>query len=391
MPPRLSTWALAFGLALHASLAALPAAAQGYDSLFAQILRRPDDPALNKQFARQAESRGDVRHALAALERVVTSSPGDTEAQAEYDRLKKKILPAVTKVTVELGASYASNPGHLPPHSARRDDATFDARIALADERTIFGQRWRTRAVAGGQFQAEISELNTGVVAAETGPVFQLTPKLWMHVAAGGGVTWLDQHKLYDDVTASVTVGGLYKGLTQQVAARYTWRDGNFKDFGANDAQIFDIEGRFVVSPMAAADLLYLIPRFAVSQADGDATRAVLVPGFPFDFIRPLFPGDYVEVGGRIAYYVPIWAGRAFVGAGFAAYHRRYDEQVSTLGATDQRVDTYIEPTAHLIFPNLIAPMVDLRFDYRFERNFSNDHNAEYENHVAGTRIVGRF
>jgi hypothetical protein len=372
-----------------------PVAAQGYDPLFSQIMSRPDDPALNKQFARQAEARGDLRHALAALERVVTSSPGDTEAQAEYDRIKKKILPAVTKVTVEIGASYASNPRHMPSSAQRPSDGTYDARVAVADERTLLGQRWRTRAFAGAQLQGQITELDTAVIAAETGPVFQLTPKLWMHLAGGGGVTWLDQRKLYDDITASVTVGGLYLGLTQQVTARYTWRNGNFADFGANDAQIFDLEGRFVFSPMAAMDLLYLVPRVAVSQADGSAIKSVTVPGFGFDFSRPLFPGDYVEVGGRVAYYYPIAMGRAFVGAGFAAYRRSYDENVSnvvSMTPTDnKRADTYIEPTAHLIFPNLIAPMVDLRFDYRYERNFSNDPSVEYENHVAGTRIVGRF
>ena len=82
-----------------------PVSAQSFDALFAQLLKQPDDPALNKKFARVAEEQGDVRHAFAAMERVVLSSPGDTEAQAEFDRLRKKILPAVTNVTVQAGTS----------------------------------------------------------------------------------------------------------------------------------------------------------------------------------------------------------------------------------------------------------------------------------------------
>ena len=82
------------------------------------------------------------------------------------------------------------------------------------------------------------------------------------------------------------------------------------------------------------------------------------------------------------------------VGAGIGLYHRWYDEKVDNVlnfDATGDRRDVYVEPTAHLILPNLIAPNVDVRFDYRFEGNYSNDATRDYENHVAGGRIVGRF
>ena len=60
--------------------------------------------------------------------------------------------------------------------------------------------------------------------------------------------------------------------------------------------------------------------------------------------------------------------------------------------ATDEkRRDLFVEPTAHLIFPNLIAPNIDFRADYRFEDNFSNDDSRDFQNHVAGVRVIGRF
>ena len=374
------------------------ARAQSLDSLFSAILSSPDDSALNKSFARQAEAQGDIRLAYAAIERVVTSSPGDTEAQAEYDRLRKKILPAVTRVTVEVGASYASNPAQLPGSASRSADATFDAGVSIADERTIAGIRWRTKASAYGQVQADLGDLNYGIAAAESGPVFFLTPEFWMHISSGGAYAWLDDQRLFTDTTVAVTFGGLYKGLTQSVTGRYTWRDGNFTGSKASDAQIIDLEGRFVVSPsLTTGDLLYILPRVQISKADGNAPDTVFVTNgadFSFNYVRDLFPGDYNDIGGRIAYYVPINRGWAFFGAGIGIYERWYDEKVSNvldLTATGDRRDFYIEPTAHLIFPNLIAPSVDLRFDYRFEGNYSNDNTKDYENHVAGARIVGRF
>ena len=369
------------------ALALAPSAfADSFDELFAKLLTNPDDPALNKAFARAAEERGDIRHAFAALERVVTSSPGDTLAQAEFDRVRNKIRPAVTNVTVQVGASYTSNPLHAPRFANRPGDATFDASIGVADERTIAGIRWRSRVVGYGQLQADLHDLNFGIIAAESGPVFDLTPNLWVHLAAGTAVAWEAGEKLFDDLSVSATFGGLYRGLTQSVTARYTWRDGSFNNFHANDAGIFELQGRFVVSPsLTTGDLLYLLPSMQVSRADN------VVPVW-WGGWQPLFPGDYIEAGGRVAYYFPINRGQIFLGAGIGVFHRWYDEETSWFNWNiEDRRDLYIEPTAHVIVPNLIAPNVDLRFDYRFEGNYSNDMIRDYENHVAGARVVGRF
>lgn len=386
---RISTGGRVALFALMVCVLPQAAAAQSYDALFAQLLKNPDDPELNKKFAREAEARGDIRHAFAALERVVTSSAGDTEAQAEFDRLRNKVMPAVTNVTVQAGANYASNPSYGANFQRRPDDATFDASIAIADERTIAGVRWRSHMVGYGQLQDDLNDLNFGIVAAESGPVFWLTPELWLHVAAGSAMAWQSGQKLFDDVSVSATVGGLYRGLTQSVTARYTWRDGSFSNFGANDGSIVDLEGRFVLSPsLTTGDLLYLLPRVQVSQAGSNPIEETR------GRVRPMFPGDYAELGARAVYYVPIDKGRVFLGAGIGIYQRWYDEKIDEWYNDDydkDRSDFYVEPTAHVILPNFIAPNIDLRFDYRFERNFSNDVLRDYENHVAGTRVVGRF
>jgi hypothetical protein len=188
-------------------------------------------------------------------------------------------------------------------------------------------------------------------------------------------------------------------------------------------------------------DVLNLMPRVEVSRAEGagtiPATRAkfdgfgqptdpVPLPGY--EVVRPLSPGDYTEVGGRIAYDFPFFQGRVFLGAGISYYYRWYNEfapEGAFLGPTDifgqplgtpqKRRDSYVEPTAHLIFPNLLAPNVDVRVDYRYERRLTNattttqaslgavadpgviydwdviDAPLNYDNHVAGVHVVGSF
>jgi hypothetical protein len=430
--------------------------ANAYEILFSRVLDHPGDAALNKRFARDAEARGDLRHAFAALERVVLSSPGDTEAQAEFDRVRNKLKPAVTLTTVEVGANFVSNPrqlantgtfldeynplNHGAPFSlGHGEDATFDAKIYIADERLLGPIRWRSLALAKGQFQADDTRLNTQTISVESGPVFQLTPDVWLHVAAGGSMVWLNEEKLYDDASAGATIGGLYRGLTQSVTARYTWRDahialgqleddGEFADPKADSAHIFDLEGRFVVSPkLTTGDLFYFRPHLQVSQNDGDPTISFPMYGGPWDDLvlnRSLFPGDFTQLGAAVSYYYPLLAGRAFIGAGIEFYQRWYGESSSSLRTVGvcsnppfcwnaysvdvqagNRRDAYFEPTAHLIVPNLLAPSVDLRFDYRYEHNSSNasmttfdpsdgtivNKPHDFENHVAGVHVVGRF
>ncbi len=448
--------ALVFAVSVSASvfvagptLAREFASGYAYETLFSRVLADPGNPALNREFARAAEAHGDLRHAFAALERVVLSGSGDTEAQAEFDRIRNMLRPAVTRVTVEVGANYASNPRQLSNTTAHsyfpegldpyatssvrhQDDATFDAKLVVADERALGQLRWRSLGVAQGQWQAAITRLNWQTISLESGPVFQLNPDIWLHVAGGTAFAWLDEKKLYDDVSISATVGGLYRGLTQTLTARYTWRHADLSvyqtpelqdaedlviaDRDTDDAEIFDLEGRFVVSPkLTKADLFYFMPRLRFSRNDGNPTEEYYFFGDSIRVERPLFPGDYTQLGAALAYYMPLLRGRAFIGAGVEVYHRWYDEPAGTVRIIDyccetffapsgRRRDLYVEPTAHLIFANLFGPNVDLRFDYRFEYNASNalimtvsddeditTNYADYTNHVAGVHVVGRY
>ncbi len=203
--------------------------------------------------------------------------------------------------------------------------------------------------------------------------------------------------------------------------------DGDIADPEAGNAQIFDLAGRLVVSPsLTKGDLLYLLPHFQVSRNDGDPTETLYAydGGDSLILQRPLFPSDFTQLGAALAYYFPLFRGQAFLGAGVEIYRRWYDEFSSSVRqavvceiydfgciqattytlSPDKRRDTYIEPTAHLIFPNVFGPNVDLRFDYRYEHNASNASTttqdtagniveipADFQNHVAGVHVVGRY
>lgn len=115
------------------------------------------------------------------------------------------MLPAVTVISVQAGASYATDRREVGNSSPRqRKDGILDAAVSIKDERTIGGTRWRSQIVAAEQLDRYTSELTRGRIAASTGPVIMLSRDVWLHLAPGGAAVWLDGHRLYDEASAVV-------------------------------------------------------------------------------------------------------------------------------------------------------------------------------------------
>ena len=162
---------------------------------------------------------------------------------------------------------------------------------------------------------------------------------------------------------------------------RIGYRDVN-SEFSDSSGIVVDVRGRFSLrDKIKTGDTVYFFPRFRYSEPTGDAPNGL--------FSSALFPGNYYEIGARLAYFLPILQGKVHVGAAFGAYSRHYDQNV--LLATKDREDFLIEPSAHLIFRNLAKTEIDLRIDYRYQNNDSNDPAEDFENHIVGIRTVRRF
>lgn len=389
-------------LAALATFIASSGAVAYSDAEFQRLLSSPDDPELNRQFAASAEARGELRHALAALERALAAQPNSPSLLAEYRRVRQKMLPAVTAFTAQVGASYSTNPRQTSGPN-KRDDAIVDAAISVEDERTVAGLRLRSLAYAAGQWNNNTSEISAGRANIESGPVFTLPHDTWLHLAPGTSIAWLDDEMLYSEASATATFGGVVGGLTQTLSARYSWRDGN-ADVNYSDSQTFEILARLVASPgLLGGDYLYLQPRYRFSEPDSHDGSSLILPTVlgPSTLVsRDLSPPSLEEWGARAAYLFPLGFANIYLGAGLSIYERDYDSfvldsmalaQGVQVDTGEKRRDILIEPTAHIIFLDLLAPKVDLRADYRLEDNQSNDDYRDYRNHVFGLRVVGRF
>lgn len=351
------------------------------DALFEELLRRPDDPALNLAFAEQAEAAGKPRHALAAYERAARAGAG-AEAERGYARMKRQLSPARTSIHVETGVTYYSNVRENPDGRPQPDDLTFDGGVSIIDERTIGDVRLKSLGELAYRAHLEVTDLTQVVGGVWTGPLLTLSPNTDLHLALGGGADWLDAGRLSLEASARARLSTVAAGAPQSLdifaARRFVDEDGDIY----SDGWYFRASARLMQGDLLAeGDAFFLQPRGRISQPDDNAAGPV--------FSRTHDLADYVDAGARASYYFPLADQRLLLGVGAGAYQRWFDQNVAF--QSRERRDLQWEATAHAIWRNAFGRNVDLRVDYRFENNDSNDPSEDYVDHVAGVRTMWRF
>jgi hypothetical protein len=328
------------------------------------------------------KAKGETRKALAAYERILARDPNNREARRAYQKTKIALQPTVTAFTLTTGVTAESNPRQVRGSSIYHDsDVSLDASLLMYDERSLAGRRWRTLGQAGGHVFLEQNDLNDAYVSFATGPVFEISRKTQLHIAPGAAFGTLDGDRLYNDGLVSIALERRDKGNGQAVTTTVRYRNTN-SSFDGDDGLIVQVDGRFMfTNRFRQGDALYFLPRFEYSEPGGSGPGRV--------FQSALFPGDYIEYGGRVLYYMPVANKRIYLGAGFGIFQRDYDQNVA-LGVKN-RSDLTLVPIAHILVPNIRGSKFDLRMDYQYQTNDSNDPFEDYDNHVFSATTVRKF
>lgn len=369
-------------VALLLSLFAVSANADELKRLYTQILRDPANSELNFRYARLAEERGELRKALAAYERVLVNDPNHPDVLRALQRIRRKLQPNTTQVLFEIGGGWESNPRRLA--SGKSGDGVALARFTVKDERG-FGDasRWRTIGQLLGDIYFDNSDLRYGYAGAYTGPVVDLTPNLAVHAALGGGAAYFDQRYFFSEATANLTFESYLEGAFHTVRVRGGYRD--YDDFFPSDNGFFaDVTGKFSFPNILGPNDIFIASSWYRWSDIGGTGFSLLTP------TEQVQPGRYTEFGGKLEYYrrVVEWM---TVGGSIAVSKRDYSKTFDVLAsATVSRRDVTIVPGATLIFHHVMGYQTDLRVDYRFERNDSNQVVRDYENHIATVMLVSR-
>ena len=367
-------------------LFALPADAVANElaRLNLQIVNDPTNIELNLRYARLAEEKGEPRKALAAYERVLSYDPGNTEAQSGMQRVRARILPAVTEIFTEFGAGWETNPHQVPV--GKKGDLQLFGRVSLRDERTIADTRWRTTGLLIGNLYADNGDLNYGYASAAVGPVYAAGQSFTMHPAIGGAVSYFGHHPFYKEAFTSVIFEGVQSGVVQTYRLRGGYRD--FDDFfPATQGFFADFTAKFAKPEVfVPGDLVILAPWVRWSGVGGSFLVNTPTVGVSNDVQL----GRYTEAGARIEYYMTLtdWL---VAGPSFAYSERIYANSLLSSGIISRRHDHIYSPGATFIFRNLPNMPGSLRLDYRYERDSSNDPMSSYTNNLVTLTYARRW
>jgi hypothetical protein len=341
-----------------------------------QIVNDPTNIELNLRYARLAEERGEPRKALAAYERVLVYDSNNAEARRGLERVRANILPAITEIFTEFGGGWDSNPHEVP--TGRKSDLDLFGSISIRDERSLWDTRWRTTGLLTGNLYRESGDLDYGYGSLAAGPVYALGSTFTVHPSIGGAASYFDHHLFYSEAFTSL----LFEGNQNGVLETYRFR-GGYRDFDsffpASDGFFADATAKFSKPEVFTAGDYAVFSSWVRWSGVGGSFLTNTPTVNVSDNVQL---GRYGEGGARIEYYMTL-ADWLVAGANFSYTEREYAQSALSSGGVLKRRDDIYSPGASLIFHNTQYMPGDIRLDYRYERDNSNDAASSYIDNIV--------
>jgi hypothetical protein len=198
--------------------------------------------------------------------------------------------------------------------------------------------------------------------------------------AIGGGASWLDGDSYYSEINASLTIEGRMSGASYWARAR-----GGFRDYNPDTNSFFttvtengpyaEIRGGLTKPRLfSERDTLLVAPFVRWSDVEGSL--------FSFWLFEDLSPGKYLEYGVDVNY---AYRFTDHIQGSVGALVRERDFRQSS------REDTYIAPQASLTFQGLLPCACDIKLQYRYRDNDTNDLQSDYSADQVSLSLLTRF
>jgi len=275
------------------------------------------------------------------------------------------------------GVGVESNSRHLASGGDTDWKGIFN--FTVRDERVVSDQRWRTDLKILGEAYSSNTDLDYNYAGGTIGPIFDISPRIAAQPFVGGGAATLGGDYYYGEGQFGVVFEGRLNGAYQSVRAR-----GGYREYGAgfssDNGFYADVTGKFTHPRLFSQnDLLLFEPIVRWSGVNGsgfDVTAAEVKPG------------RYVQWSGELSYYTPVhdWL---TLGLGIRVGQIFYSFDTAPSGK--KRQDLEISPDISATFRNVLEVGNDIRVDYRYEWNDSNDPSHDYSNHIGTARVIHRF
>lgn len=344
---------------------------------FKRVLSNPTDAEANFRYAELSEQKGDIRKALAALERILIADPNNAKARAEYQRVRALLDPPSTRYTATLGVQYDSNVRLLDDELPHENDVSGYASLNVTDSRTIDERRWRSNGYLFANAHESFSRDNLVYGLAQTGPLFTLDNGWRVRTAPTVEIATLDTNLFFYGLGAALNFETNGTDALKNIDLSVMHQDYDPRYFG-RDAVVFGAKAYLSWSNVLyQGALLFFEPSYRFNLPEGSSRT-----------------NEYHQLAGRVGYLAPLASNvlgfqRVYALPEVTLEGRRYT--LTRLDTGNARRDFEALPGFRLIGSGLVWPNLDVNVGYLRVRNVSNVDGRDFTNDQVTASVNVRF
>lgn len=373
------------------------------DSLtqFEGLLQNPNGIAANLTYAASLQAAGQTAEARQVYLKVLSLDPNNAIAKAALAAPTAPVVAAApaftgaqTDYTLRIGGAYETNSPRRPPNFRGFDDVIGFGEFTVNDTRQIGGVTLQSNFDIYSNAHNRYSPGDISYVALDSGPLFDMGDSGKLRVAVGGEYVLQGQspipvdgsHIRQFEFDAGNVIFNWFPAHAQSLQSvnLLVGYDNFRKSDSYRSGVVMHLTAPFVFNDLLAATRTELIvtPGFVYSGADQP------------NVIPPLQPAHYSEGDLDVLTLTPLaerqlGAERIVGKLGIFADAQYYDSHDPI--PTNDRQDIRLIPLAGVRLVGFLWPNVQLDFDYRYDRNFSNDFAQRFEDHIVSLIATVRF
>ena len=357
--------------------------------LYENLVRNPNDIAANLAYARALEADGRIEEARQIYRKILTINPDSPAAVAALAALTEPPRQAQTDYTLRTGGAIETN-------AARRDasfrgffDTLGFGEFTVNDLRQLGNVKLQSNLDVFSNIHNRYSPGNVSAFTINSGPVFELAGHGTLRTAIGGEYVLQGQSPIGDRPPREFEFASGNAIFNYVPPGKFALQSINllagYNQF-RNSASFRSGPVIVMTAPILAENLLPFSSLLL-------ATPGYVLNGAQQSTGEPQ-AAHYNEANLELITFTPLadnslGSGRVVGIVGVFLAGDLYNS--SSPGQSGNRRDMLVIPRIGIRLVNFAHTPLQLDFDYRYERNFSNEFTESYQDNIFSLTLTYRF
>jgi hypothetical protein len=362
--------------------------------LFETLLSDPNNVAANLAYAEALQGEGRIDEATAIYRKVLSLDPNNAAAAGALNALGASVSAAHTDFTLRWGGAWESNSPRRPPGFSGNAGEVGFGEFTINDFRDIGGIPFQSNFDLYSNIHTKFPSVDISYVSADTGPVADLGTLGKLRIAAGG-------EYLLQGSIVNPPDGG-------HGTRRFTFDAGDMilNYFPPTKMALQSVNALVGYDSFTADEdfrdgwVFRMTAPFVFTEVTPYHTELIATPGFIYNGASDPFattprPAHYEEIDLDLLALTPLaqhelWSDSVVGKVGMFVDSQWYNSHDPSL-TTGDRQDVQIIPLIGIRLLNFAGTRIEVDFDYRYDRNFSNDPSERFQDHIVTLAGTYRF